>query len=243
MLLSTCIPQRFYESCKPIRRSLTSTGCESVGQAESGYRWVSVWTWMWPLAWIWIWVGGCISWRVSVRWMWIWGCSTYFLSSSCSPTTTHPYPHSHSHPTTSTPHYVEGIWLWVWVSVWVGVGVGGRRVGVYMKVLYLFSCILRLILNRPSIATLTFTHKHIHHRPTPSSHPPAHLQALAIRARRAHYFWTRDPDPNVHYTINIIMEYFLCFAHLYRWLSYSALFSGNLGDNFHNYQVIIEFYF
>jgi hypothetical protein len=24
-----------------------------------------------------------------------------------------------------------------------------------------------------------------------------------------------DPDPDVDYTIDIIMEYFLCFAHLY----------------------------
>ncbi len=37
----------------------------------------------------------------------------------------------------------------------------------------------------------------------------------AGRARRVHLFWTRDPDPDVDYTIDIIMEYFLCFAHLY----------------------------
>jgi hypothetical protein len=35
------------------------------------------------------------------------------------------------------------------------------------------------------------------------------------RARRALIFWTRDPDPNVDYTIDITMQYFLCFAHLY----------------------------
>ncbi len=44
-----------------------------------------------------------------------------------------------------------------------------------------------------------------------------------------------DLDPDVDYTIDIIMEYLLSFAHLYWWLSYSALLSGNLGDN---YQVI-----
>jgi hypothetical protein len=37
------------------------------------------------------------------------------------------------------------------------------------------------------------------------------------------YWIFRDPDPDVHYTINIIREYFLCFAHLYWWLSYSTL--------------------
>ncbi len=57
------------------------------------------------------------------------------------------------------------------------------------------------------------------------------------------YWIFSDPDPNVDYTIDIIMEYFLCFAHLYCWQSYSTLFLGNVGDNFDNYQVMIEFYF